>query len=75
MMHPSMIRAGLLKIHSQNEEKKKEFEEFKKKQEGRILALRLQCPHSNQTWEPDPSGNNDSAYCCPDCGRQSKRKL
>lgn len=55
--------------------KRREFDDFVKKTTARIQSLQLQCPHENQTWEPDPSGNNDSAYCCPDCGKQSKRKL
>ena len=34
-----------------------------------IKEIRKQCPHTNETFYPDPSGNNDSTYTCNVCGR------
>ncbi len=35
-------------------------------------ALKARCPHD---WEyhPDPSGNNDSGYCCTICHEERRR--
>lgn len=42
----------------------------------RIKKIRASCPHDcNWTFHSDPSGNNDSYYSCPACGKESKRML
>jgi predicted dithiol-disulfide oxidoreductase (DUF899 family) len=35
----------------------------------KIKEIRKQCPHSEESYYPDPSGNNDSTYTCDVCGR------
>jgi len=38
-----------------------------------IRQIQKDCPHLVTTYEPDPSGNNDSSYTCVTCQYTSKR--
>lgn len=39
----------------------------------KLLEIQKQCPHNSTRFEPDASGNNDSAYECLTCGKIAKR--
>lgn len=51
----------------------KEFREKCKDINKKLSLLRKECSHENKTWNPDPSGNNDSYYSCDICGAEGKR--
>ena len=52
---------------------KDEYERCQRKIEVEIRELRKMCSHEDKTYNPDPSGNNDSYYHCNVCGKESKK--
>lgn len=46
------------------------YEKRVKLHKENIKEIRKQCPHTKETYYPDPSGNNDSSYTCNVCGRE-----
>lgn len=37
-----------------------------------IHQNKINCPHHETTYYPDPSGNNDSYHICTACGKEAK---
>jgi len=50
----------------------KRYGEFQKEHNRQFEEIRDRCDH-NWQYHPDPSGNNDSGYCCTGCGKWTKR--
>lgn len=40
---------------------------------NKIREVRTLCDHSDKTYHPDASGNNDSHYECNTCGKIAKK--
>lgn len=58
---------------TQLKEADKEYRERCEEINKKLSLLRKECSHQNKTWNPDPSGNNDSFYSCDVCGTEGKR--
>lgn len=69
------IREQRYAIHEAIAAHRKSFESKCAEEHAKLADLQRACPHTNQGYEPDPSGNNDSSWYCPDCGKESRRKL
>lgn len=69
------IRNKRYAIYEAIEAHRKSFESKCAEEHTRLAELQRECPHTNQEYHPDPSGNNDSSYYCPDCGKEHRRRL
>lgn len=58
-----------LEIERQDKVKRDNIEKLREIQ----IHLRTICDHSERSFYPDPSGNNDSYYVCDICGLEKKR--
>ncbi len=60
-----------LKLHKERERHDKAV----KKLQAAVFDLQENgCPHETWSFNPDPSGNNDSYYECDTCGRERHRR-
>jgi hypothetical protein len=67
------IKDLIYEIELENEKRQKtSIEEVRALNKIISLAQQL-CDHSETKYYPDPSGNNDSCYCCLICGLEKKR--
>jgi len=69
ILTPEEVKTKLKQI----EHWEKELAAMKEQIDAEWVELRRKCPHSQTTYLPDPSGNNDSEYRCDICGAYSKR--
>lgn len=51
----------------------KDYQQTIKYLDDKISEIRKSCPHENVSFNPDPSGNNDSYMSCDVCGEERKR--
>ena len=58
-----------LEIERQDQVKRENIEKLREIQRH----IRTVCDHSETTFYPDASGNNDSCYVCDICGLEKKR--
>lgn len=69
-MKPEEIRKAVMDLdHATGNEHERHAAELKRLRDEYRKIVR-QCPHASERYVPDPSGNNDSAHICNDCGRR-----
>lgn len=72
-MSPEEIKELIDKLGQDLVSAQHKFNEYKLDIRYKIKQLQEKCKHPKRKYYPDPSGNNDSCYCCEFCGLEKKR--
>ena len=67
------IKAQVYEIKKKISAEAARHEKRVKKLRQELWAIQKECPHNKTSYEPDPSGNNDSTMTCLVCDKEARR--